>query len=343
MSGKQLIFIGLGLVLLYGLFTVGAPFLLAALVAISLEPINGILRTKLKWNRIAAASLTCTMFMLVVLLLVYMLGLQVFAQLLEYWKNAPAYFASADDFVQNTLIQARGLFDRFQPDLAESLREMLSNLTSYAESLINSLSSTFLSFAKGIPGTFVFFVVFFVAVYLFSLGLETIRSTILSLFEDEAHEQINQVLHSLKRSLFGFLQAQMILSAFTYVLTLTGLLILKIHYPLAIALLVMIVDILPILGVGSVMIPWAVYLFIVGDSYTGFGLSLLFIIITVARRVIEPKIVGDSVGIGALSALVSMYIGFKLVGVIGVFIGPLVVIIYSAVRKAGLFQIKIKF
>jgi predicted PurR-regulated permease PerM len=108
-------------------------------------------------------------------------------------------------------------------------------------------------------------------------------------------------------------------------------------------MLVMFVDIMPILGVGSVLIPWAVYLFIVGDSYTGFGLMLLFIVITVARRVIEPKVIGDSVGIGALSALVSMYVGFKLVGVIGVFIGPLVVIIYSAVRKAGLFQIKIKF
>jgi len=343
MTGKQLVFVGVGLLLLYLLFTAGAPFVLAALVAVSLEPINRMLIGKLKWNRVAAASLTCTLFMLMILLLVYMLGFQVFAQLLEYWKNAPAYFASADDFVQTTLIQARGLFDRFQPELAESLREMLTNLTSYAESLINSLSSTFLSFAKGIPGTFVFLVVFFVAVYLFSFGLETIKAGILSLFEEETQDQINEVLHSLKRSIFGFIQAQMILSAFTYVLTLTGLLILDIHYPLAIALLIMVVDILPILGVGSVLIPWAVYLFIVGDSYTGFGLMLLFGVITIARRVVEPKIIGDSVGIGALSALVSMYIGFKLVGVIGVFIGPLVVIIYSAVRKAGLFQIKIRF
>ncbi|MDR0270959.1 sporulation integral membrane protein YtvI [Paenibacillus sp.] len=343
MSGKQLLLIGIGLAMLYVMFTAGAPFLLAALVAISLEPIHVMMMAKWNWNRVAAASLTCTLFLLLVLLLVYMLGLQVFGQLVEYWKNAPSYFATANDFAQNTMIQARGWLDRIQPDLAESLRVLLSNVTQYAESFANSLSSSFLNFAKGIPGTFVFFVVFFVAVYLFSFGLPAIRSGILSLFEDEMEGQIQQVLHSLKLSIFGFLQAQMILSAFTYVVTLTGLLILKIHYPLAIAMLVMFVDILPILGVGSVLIPWAAYLFIVGDSYTGFGLLFLFIVITVARRVIEPKVIGDSVGIGALSALVSMYLGFKLVGVIGVFIGPLVIIIYSAIRKAGLFQIKIKF
>ncbi|MGN7358171.1 sporulation integral membrane protein YtvI [Paenibacillus sp. SAF-054] len=343
MSGKQLLLIGFGLLLLYILFTAGAPFLLAALVAISLEPVHGIMMAKWKWNRIAAASLTCTLFLLLILLLVYMLGLQVFGQLVEYWKNAPSYFAAANDFAQNTMIQARGWLDHIQPDLAESLRVLLSNVTQYAESFANTLSSAFLNFAKGIPGMFIFFVVFFVAVYLFSYGLPAIRSGLLSLFEEEMQDQIQQVLQSLKRSIFGFIQAQMILSAFTYVVTLTGLLILNIHYPLAIAMLIMFVDILPILGVGSILVPWAVYLFIVGDSYTGFGLSLLFIVITVARRVIEPKVIGDSVGIGALSALVSMYIGFKLVGVIGVFIGPLVVIIYSAVRKAGLFQIRIKF
>lgn len=118
---------------------------------------------------------------------------------------------------------------------------------------------------------------------------------------------------------------------------------LGINYPLAIALLVTIVDILPILGVGSVLVPWSIYQLVVGDIFTGVGLILLFILITVIRRVLEPKVIGDAVGIGALPALISMYVGFKLVGVIGFFIGPLVIIIYAAMRKAGLFQIKIKF
>src|SRR5690606_15621433 len=154
--------------------------------------------------------------------------------------------------------------------------------------------------------------------------------------------KVDEVLQNLRKSIFGFLRSQLILSVLTYIITLGGFLILGVKYALAIALLVVIVDIMPILGTGSVLVPWASYLILTGDWYTGIGLIVLFLVITVFRRVVEPKILGDSVGIGALSALISLYVGFKLVGVIGVFIGPLVVIIYMAARKAGLFQTKIK-
>lgn len=343
MSGKQLIFIALCLLFIYGLFTIGSPFLLAALVAISIEPANVFLMHRMRLNRIAASTLTCTLFLLLILLLVYILGLQVFTQLVEYWKNAPSYFSSANDFIQQMSNQAEGLFDRLQPDVATSVQQFLYNLTSYVQSIINTVSSSFLSFAKGIPDMFIFLIVFCVAVYLFSFSLDTMRSSILSFFEEKSHSQVNEVIQSLKRSIFGFLSAQLILSISTYIVTLLGLLILGVSYPLAIALLVTVVDLLPILGVGSVLIPWAIYLLIVGNTYTSLGLVILFIVITVWRRVLEPKIIGDAVGIGALPALISMYIGFKLVGVIGFFIGPLVIIIYAAMRKAGLFQIKIKF
>ncbi|ANA78934.1 sporulation integral membrane protein YtvI [Paenibacillus vortex V453] len=343
MSIKQLIFIGLGLFLLYGMFTVGAPFLLAIVIAIALEPLNRLLMKRLRLNRIAAATATSTLFLLLLLLLAYLIGLQVFNQLVEYWSRAPQYFEGANEFLQHTIIQAQDMLNGISPGLADSLTEFMSNISSYVQSLVNSVSSTFLSFAKTLPNLFVTFIVFCVAVYLFAFSLDTMRERVLSLFDETSQSQVNEVLLSLKKSIFGFLRAQLILSLFTYVITLLGLLILGINYPLAIALLVTIVDILPILGVGSVLVPWSVYLLATGDVFTGLGLIFLFILITVIRRVLEPKVIGDAVGIGALPALVSMYVGFKLVGVIGFFIGPLVVIIYSAMRKAGLFQIKIKF
>lgn len=343
MSGKQLIFIGLGLFLIYGMFTVGAPFLLSLILAISLEPFNRLLMKRVRLNRTAAATITCTLFLLLLLLLAYIMGLQVFAQLVEYWSKAPQYFEGANQFLQNTVLQAQGMLNGIQPGLADSLSSFMSNISSYVQTLVNTLSSTFLSFAKTLPNLFVTSIVFCVALYLFSLSLDTMRASVLSFFDETSQSQVNEVLGSLKNSIFGFLRAQLLLSLFTYMITLLGLLVLGVNYPLAIALLVTVVDILPILGVGSVLIPWAIYLLVVGDLFTGIGLVILFILITVIRRVLEPKVIGDAVGIGALPALISMYVGFKLVGVIGFFIGPLVIILYSALRKAGLFQIKIKF
>ncbi|KKO53716.1 sporulation integral membrane protein YtvI [Paenibacillus sp. DMB20] len=343
MSGKQLVFIALGLFLIYGMFTVGAPFLLALILAISLEPFNRLLMKRARMNRAAAVTITNTLFLFLLMLVVYLMGLQAFAQLVEYWSKAPQYFKGANQFLQHTIIQAEDMLNGISPGLADSLTSFMSNISSYLESLVNTLSSTFLSFAKMLPNLFVTSIVFFVALYLFSFSLDTMRNSVLSFFDESSQSQVDEVLGSLKKSIFGFLRAQLILSAFTYVITLTGLLVLGVNYPLAIALLVTIVDILPILGVGSVLVPWAIYLLVVGDYFTGIGLILLFILITVIRRVLEPKVIGDAVGIGALPALISMYVGFKLVGVIGFFIGPLVIILYSAMRKAGLFQIKIKF
>lgn len=343
MSGKQLVFIALGLFLIYMMFTVGAPFLLALVIAISLEPFNRLLMKKVRLNRAASVTVTCTLFLLVLLLLVYLLGLQAFAQLVEYWSKAPQYFKGANQFLNSTIHQAQDMLNGISPGLADSLSSFTANITSYLQSLIDTVSSTFLSFAKTLPNLFVTSIVFFVALYLFSYSLDTMRASVLSFFDESSQNQVDEVLGSLKKSIFGFLRAQLILSLFTYVITLTGLLILGVNYPLAIALLVTIVDILPILGVGSALVPWAVYLLVTGDYFTGVGLILLFILITVIRRVLEPKVIGDAVGIGALPALISMYVGFKLVGVIGFFVGPLVIILYSAMRKAGLFQIKIKF
>ena len=343
MTGKQLISIGLGLLLIYGLFTVGAPFLLALIAAISLEPLNRMLMKKAHLKRVTAAVITCTLFLTILLLLAYLMGLQVFAQLVEYWSRAPYYFEGANAFLQLTIVQAQDMLNGISPGLADSLTSFMSNISSYVQSLVNSVSSTVLSFAKTLPNLFVTFIVFCVALYLFCFSLDTMRYSVLSLFDESSQDQVNEVLGSLKNSIFGFLRAQVILSLFTYVITLLGLLVLGINYPLAIALLVMIVDILPILGVGSVLVPWAAYLMFAGDLFTAAGLVFLFVLITVIRRVLEPKVIGDAVGIGALSALISMYVGFKLVGIIGFFIGPIVIILYSAMRKAGLFQIKISF
>ncbi len=128
----------------------------------------------------------------------------------------------------------------------------------------------------------------------------------------------------------------------TYVLTLVGLFIIGIEHAFAIAFLVTLVDLLPILGVGSFLVPWAIYHAFIGNWFIAIGLVVLFLVITVIRRIIEPKVLGDAVGISALAALISLYVGFELVGVIGLFMGPVVVLVFQAMQKEGLLNIKIR-
>ncbi|MBD2872565.1 sporulation integral membrane protein YtvI [Paenibacillus arenilitoris] len=342
MSIKTIVFIALGLLLLYLLFTVGAPFLLALVVAIFLEPLNKLFMNKFRMNRLVAATVSSSLFTVILIGLIALLGVKIAAELIAFFKKVPNYFENANGMVDDLMNRVQSLYQNFPPDAIETLEGWLQGLTSALTKMVGSLSNTVIAFASSIPGMFIFFIVFLVAVYMFSFSLNTMKATVLSMFDEKSRPQVDDVLNNLKKSIFGFLRSQFILSALTYIISLLGLLVLDVKYPLAIALLIIIVDILPILGTGSVLVPWGTYLLLTGDVFTGVGLYILFLVITVFRRIVEPKILGDSVGIGSLSALISLYVGFKLVGVIGVFIGPLVVIIYMAARKAGLFQTKIK-
>ncbi|MFD2329836.1 sporulation integral membrane protein YtvI [Cohnella sp. GCM10020058] len=334
----------LGLGFLYLLFTVGAPFLLALIVVIFLEPLTKIFMTKFKMNRLAASTVTSTLFTLGLLGLMGLIGIKIFEELTSFWSNLPSYLKSANSYIQDALEKASNSYNGVGGDneLPIKLESLTNNLTDWLSGLATSISKPLVGFAAGIPSFFVVMIVFFVAVYLFSLSLPTMMASFLSIFAEESRSQVAQVMENLRKSIFGFLRAQFVLSLMTYVVSFVGLLIIGTGYPLAIALLIVVVDILPILGTGSVLVPWAAYMMLTGDTYTGIGLILLFLVITIVRRIVEPKVLGDAVGIGALPALISLYVGFELVGLVGVFLGPVVVIVYMAARKVGLINLKIK-
>jgi len=343
MSVKTLVMLAVGLVLLYLLFTAGAPFLLALVVAIFIDPLTQLLMRRLKLKRIIASTISSTIFTLILIGLIALLGVKVFAELTAFLKRAPEYAQELSAYLQTAMDNAQASYQNLPPDVVAQIESWTSQLAEGLGRLLNGVSGWFLGIAAGIPNFFIFFIVFLVAVYMFGFSLDTMKASFLSLFDPDSRGKVSSVLDNLRRSIFGFIRSQLILSALTYVITLAGLLVLGVKFPLAIALLVCIVDVLPILGTGSVLVPWAAYLLLVsGNLYQGLGLIVLFLFITVFRRIVEPKVLGDAVGIGALSALISLYVGFKLVGVIGVFLGPLVVIIYMAARKAGLFETKIR-
>ncbi|MFS0727275.1 sporulation integral membrane protein YtvI [Paenibacillus sp. 1P07SE] len=342
MSLRALVMVVVGLILLYLLFTAGAPFMLALVVAIFLDPfIERFVRLG-RMNRVGAGVLASSLFTVMLLGTILVLGAKVIAELVAFWERVPEYASDASRYAQEAFSQLQTYYSGLSPETTAQLERWLSSFSSSVTGMVSTISVSFVNFAAGIPGLFIFFIVFLVAVYLFSFSLPALKAAFLSFFDDNSREQVDAVLQNLRRSIFGFLRAQLALSVMTYLISLVGLLILGVKYPLAIALLIVLVDILPILGTGSVLMPWAAYLIATGQSSTGMGLIVLFLVITVIRRIIEPKVLGDAVGISALAALISLYVGFKLVGIVGVFLGPLVVIIYMAARKAGLFQVKIK-
>ena len=158
------------------------------------------------------------------------------------------------------------------------------------------------------------------------------------LLPEKAKTSGKTVFIDLKKALFGFIKAQLTLISITAVIILIGLLILRVDYAITIALVAGIVDIIPYLGTGVVFVPWIIYVAIGGDMGLAIGLGVLYIVVLVQRQIMEPKILSSNIGLDPLATLIALFVGFKLIGFLGLIVGPVTLVIISTLYRAQCFS-----
>ena len=231
----------------------------------------------------------------------------------------------------------------FSGENAEALRERIG------EALTDMMKNAVFSFAAKIPGyagrlvsavpqALIFSIVtVFSAVY-FCADYEKIISFIKSHLRGRPRDALREMYGQTGRTLAKYFKSYVIIFLFTFAELFTGFVILKQKYAFLLALVTALVDILPVLGTGTILIPWAIYLFAAGDPRTAVGLLILYAVISVLRQILEPKIVGAGIGMHPLLALISMYVGLRLFGFFGMLLVPLVTVIVkntvAAFRKS---------
>ena len=149
-------------------------------------------------------------------------------------------------------------------------------------------------------------------------------------------QKIAIYIKEISKSLGGYLKAVATLICVSFSISVIGLYIFKfvgmnVKYPLLIALAIVFVDALPILGSGTIMIPWAISSALSGDFRLGIALVVLWIIMSVVRQVLEPKIVSGKIGIHPIFTLIAMYTGFRIIGVLGILVGPIILIVLKSI------------
>ncbi|CAH1200311.1 Sodium-lithium/proton antiporter [Paenibacillus allorhizoplanae] len=346
MSPRTAIIMAIGILVLYGLFTVGLPFFLALVTAIFLDPLTTLLMRVAKMKRFVAATIVSTAFTLLMVALIYFIGMNVVTELIDLGRKAPNYMEDVNKYVDQAVVRTQVFYDSLSPEMAAQVQTWVERstetLTGALTSILSGISGFFLNMAGKIPNLFMLLIIYVITLYLCMYNLPNLKVAFLSMFETKTKDKMEHVLTYLREAIFGFIRAQLIMAIFTYLLTFIGLLVLRAEYPLAISLLVMVMEFVPVIGTGIIFIPWIIYQLLLGYTSMGIGLFVLFLILIILRRIVEPKVLSDAVGINSLAALISLYIGFEWLGFAGLFLGPLVVIIYQALRKAGVLNLNIK-
>ena len=206
-----------------------------------------------------------------------------------------------------------------------------AQISEYIESSLKALAASAptlsLRIVKSAPRLLISIIVTALSCFYFAIDYTEIKNRALGALSESARERGTRILTLCASSLKKYLRAYLLIMLITFAEVLIGLLILKIPYAFLIALGVAFVDLLPIFGAGTVLIPWAIVCFILKDVGTATGLLILYAITTIVRQVIEPKIVGTSLGIHPLITLFAMVAALELFGVAGMVLSPFILII----------------
>lgn len=324
---------------------VSIPIILALLTAIIMEPIVKFTQKTFKWKRKSAVITNFVLFISVISGLLYLVITKLFSQLIYVSLTIPTYINNWTglwiDMQNNLLKYTEGL----PKEVVESIQSKFdATLESMRDALLDILSySNISTLLTNIPNFLVSFIVFIIALFLFMLDLQNLQVKFFHYLSDNTASKVRFIFASIKKVAIGFMKAQVIASFIILGVAFIGLLLIVTpKYALIMALVIWIIDVIPILGSIAVLAPWAIYHYLTGDMVMGTKLTILALVLLVIRRAVEPKLMGSQMGISPLAILIAMFIGAKLFGVIGFLLGPLVVIIFITAKESGMLKLNFK-
>ncbi|MFD0716522.1 AI-2E family transporter [Paenibacillus sp. GCM10027626] len=315
------------------LYRIATPIFLSFLIFIFIEPPARWL-TRIGIKKSIAAAISILLFTLVIVGAFVGAGIIVANQVTGLAEKLPHYQEILTD--KFSLIMSK--YNAMSPDLREKTQSVLSTITQWgqraATSFLKSLGGYLSSFS-----TFIFnFAVGIILAYFLSLEIKDWKK----IAADKTPRTFKTAFFFLKDNVFSgiavYIKSQVKLISITFVIIFAALLALGVDNALSISVLSAIFDVLPLLGVSTVFIPWIIYLLIVGQTALALWLTALLALVVLMRQILEPKITGDTLGVSAFTMLAFMIISLSLFGVAGVILSPLLLILLKALYDQGYFH-----
>lgn len=330
----------------YSFIRLTFPFLIAAVLAIFINPIVSFLEKKVRIPR-PFAVLVGIIFMFgivggIITLIIWKVidGIRYLSQLI------PAQIESTSSAVQTYFneeilplwYQGMGFIDNLNTTQRTALEDGIEQigvqfatiLGAIGQTLANSLSNV----VSALPLTLTVLIFILLALYFISKDWNRFRVSLRKKLPPNLLKSTSHVVSDLKTKVVGFAYAQLILISITAGVNLIGFIILKVEHPLTIALIVGLVDLLPYLGTGIILVPWAIFSVLTGEGFFGIGLLILYGITILLRQLVEPKVLSSNLGLNPLATLISLFVGLQLFGIIGLIIGPVGLVVFQSLYKA---------
>ncbi len=317
------------------------PFVLAVLVAWLLHPLIRRIQRKVNISRQILSLLLIVLAFAVVGGLLFWLLYSVGSEVVSLVANWDSVGAALSEMLETVAVYSDRVFallpDELEQWLDGTYAELIVWLQNVAPELLAGLGKGAGNIAMQVPSWGIAFAVFVVAAYFFTADYPRIRAMVTERMSTGVHDFLSRVKKVAVAAFGGYVRAQLILSFIVFVILLIGFSVTGQSYAFVLAFVFAVMDFIPIIGSGTAIVPWTVISVLMGNYRKAIELAVIWGIIAVFRRIAEPKVVGDQTGLSPILSLVSIYVGMRLAGVLGMIFGPVILLIIINIMKMGVF------
>lgn len=335
---------GLYLVCVWGPRVLGffIPFVIGWMIALIANPLVRFLEKRLKIVRKHGSMLIIAgVLALIISLLYFVLG-KAYVEIREFIGDLPALYDSAAAEIRGAVQNGNRMFEFLPDEFRTAVMQFTENIGTYVGDLVSKAAAPTVEIAgnvaKGLPNVLVNTVITILSSYLFIAE----QDKILAWMRRYAPKFVLRYAEYLKKDargvIGGYFLAQFRIMFVVAGILAVGFLFLKVKYGLLLAVLISMLDFLPVFGTGTALFPWAAVKLFTGEYTYAAGLLILYVVTQVSRQLIQPKIVGDSMGLPPLLTLFLLYLGFKVKGIAGMILAVPIGLIFINFYKYGAFD-----
>lgn len=318
------------------------PFVIGWIIAMIANPLVRMLERRLKVARKHTSMVIIIGVLAVIIVAIYFLGVKIGEETRSFLEQAPEMYSEFREEFQDAGKNLESIISELPQNIQESLEEAQKDIGDITGQAVGKISQFTVdkagTFARNIPGILISIIFSILSAYFFIADRDRILEFGRNHTPQIIQEKWRMMAESFKMVFGGYFKAQFKIMAVIGVILFIGMLILKVRFAILVAILVAFLDMLPFLGTGTVLIPWAVFKLLSGDIRYAVGLVILYLVTQLLRRIIEPKLVGDSIGMNPLATLIFMYIGYRVGGVLGMILAVPIGAIVLNFYKAGTFD-----
>ena len=318
------------------------PFVIGWILAMIANPLGRFLERRVKLVRKHSSMIIVIAVLAGLIGLIYLIGSKLILEGAAFAKDLPAIIESAAEEVRQAMGRFEGVFLRFPEEIRTTIYQVTENVDDYVGMIIQKLTPTTVSaagsVAKSIPNILVYSVVVVLSSYFFIVERDGILRFWMKYMPEGAVRSDDFLKKDVKKLIGGYFLAQFRIMFVVALILAAGLFVLQVKYSLLWAVLIAILDFLPVFGTGTVLIPWAVIKVISGEYAFAAGLALIYVLTQVVRQIIQPKIVGDTIGLSPLTTLLFLYLGYRWAGLGGMILAVPIGMFVLNLYEFGMFD-----